>query len=314
MSEEAAAFGGPGWPDREADMADEIGSVWSSYRVRSEWAPLEAVLLHPPGPELDAVSDPEAALMLSRPDADGARREHEALVAIYRENDVEVHFVEPPTTPPPNQMFCADLLFQTPSGAIVGRPASTVRAGEERWLARKLADLGVPILRTVHGRGTFEGADAAWLDSETVIIGRGLRTNREGARQVAKALAGIGVDSVQVDLPRGTMHLMGELRILDRDLAFVGRERVPWTAVEALRERGYEIRFFAHTDEAVAPSRNVVTLAPRTALVPRAPERTLEPYRKAGVRCIQVEMKEIGKAAGAVGCLSGILSRSVGAS
>ena len=48
-------------------------------------------------------------------------------------------------------MFVADLMFMTPEGAILGRPASTVRAGEERLVARRLAELGVPILRVVRG-------------------------------------------------------------------------------------------------------------------------------------------------------------------
>ena len=97
----------------------------------------------------------------------------------------------------------------TPEGAILGRPASTVRAGEERWIARRLADLGIPIARTVRGQGTFEGADAMWLDATTVLVGRGLRTNAEGAAQVAATLGEMGVETIVVDMPWGTMHLMG---------------------------------------------------------------------------------------------------------
>jgi len=44
-------------------------------------------------------------------------------------------------------MFVSDLMFMTPEGAVLARPASTVRAGEERWVARRLAELGVPILK-----------------------------------------------------------------------------------------------------------------------------------------------------------------------
>ena len=89
--------------------------------------------------------------------------QHDDLADAYRANGVQVVYVDPGHLPPPNQMFCADLFVMTPSGAIVGRPASTVRAGEERWIARRLADCGVPILRSVGGRGTFEGADLCWL-------------------------------------------------------------------------------------------------------------------------------------------------------
>ena len=131
-------------------------------------------------------------------------------------------------------MFCADLFFLTPEGAILGRPASTVRAGEERWVARRLADLGVPIVRSVRGQGTFEGADAMWLDARTVLVGRGLRTNAEGVRQVTATLAEMGVQAIAVDLPWGAMHLMGTLRIADRDLAIAWPGRLAVAAVEAL--------------------------------------------------------------------------------
>ena len=116
-------------------------------------------------------------------------------------------------------LFVADLMFMTPEGAILARPASTVRAGEERWVARRLADLGIPILRTIRGEGTFEGADAAWLDPHTVLVGRGLRTNAEGVRQVSATLQEMGVAVIEIDLPCGTMHLMDILRFADRDLA-----------------------------------------------------------------------------------------------
>jgi hypothetical protein len=123
-----------------------------------------------------------------------------------------------------------------PSGAVVGRPASSVRAGEERWLARSLADLGIPILRTVGGHGTFEGADALWLTPERVLVGLGIRTNLEGARRLAATLAEQGIETMEVDLPHASMHLIGEIRIVDRDLAFVRRGRCPWRAVQALTE------------------------------------------------------------------------------
>lgn len=312
MTNEAAAYGGSNWSQRTASMAEEIGSVWAPCAVRSEWTPLEAVVLHRPGAELETVDDPDRTLMLDRPDPERVRRQHDAMAEAYRANGVEVHYVDPDRTPPPNQMFCADLMFMTPAGVILGRPASTVRAGEERWLARRLSSLGVPILRSVGGSGIFEGADAAWLDSGTVLIGRGLRTNAEGAAQVAASLEELGVDSIQVDLPHGSMHLMGAVRIVDRDLAFVRRNRTPWTAVYALRDRGYEVRFFAGEHECRTMGHNFVTLGPRKILLPGNNPESLEIYRDTGVECVEVEMDEIVKAAGAAGCMSGILSRAAG--
>ena len=53
------------------------------------------------------------------------------------------------------------------------RPASTVRAGEERYVAAALGALGVPILMSVHGNGTFEGADAMWAAPDLCFVADG---------------------------------------------------------------------------------------------------------------------------------------------
>lgn len=310
MSGEAAAYGGPGWSPRDTSMDEELGSIWASCGVGSEWRRLEAVLLHRPGEELAGVEDADRHLMLERPDPGRARGQIDALAGAYREQGVRVHLVDPPETPPPNLVFCADLLFMTPSGAIVGRPAARVRAGEERLVARRLAAIGIPVLRTVSGRGTFEGADAAWLDPGTVLLGRGFRTNAEGAEQVARTLGELGVETIRVDLPPGAMHLMGSLRIVDRDLAFVDPDRTPQSATRILRERGFRVRPFPGGASRRSMHHNFVTLRPRTILVPRCDPDTLASYREAGLECVEVEMDEIARAAGAVGCVTGVLSRA----
>ena len=310
----AAAYGGANWKARAGSLADELGSVWADCGIDSEYATLASVLLHRPGAELLGVTEADEHLMLDTPDAARAAAQHDALAAAYRAAGVRVAYVEPGPPdgppPPPNQMFCADLFVMTPSGAIVGRPASTVRAGEERWIARRLADLGVPILRSVGGRGTFEGADLCWLSPDSALIGRGLRTNGEGAAQVAATLAEIGARAEVVDLPHTSMHLMGEVRFVDRDLAFASAGRIPWTALDRLRHHGYEVRFFPDEHEMMTGfGHNFVTLGPRTILMPDGCPRSRAAYEAAGVACVTVEMDEIHKCAGGIGCLTGVVTR-----
>ena len=140
----AAAYGGAGWQPRTSSLRDEIGHVWSACGVGCEWAPLRAVLLHRPGPELAGLVEPDSVQMLQAVDASRARAQHDAMVQAYHEAGVRVETVDPPTVPPPNLMFVADLMWMTPEGAIVARPASTVRAGEEIFVSRRLAELGIP--------------------------------------------------------------------------------------------------------------------------------------------------------------------------
>lgn len=307
---DAAAYGGQGWSPRTVSSAEEIGIVWRPCGQDSEWSPLKAVLLHRPGNELATVTDPQAYQYLERVELDLCQAEHDGLAQAYRDANVAVHYVEPAEIPPPNTLFVADLIFMTPEGVILARPASTVRAGEERLVARRLADLGIPIIRTVRGHGVFEGADAAWLDPQTVLLATGLRTNDAGAAQVAAVLSELGVGVVRVGLPHGAMHLMGLVRMVDRDLAIAWPGRVPFSAVQALRSRGTTVLF--HPDEGERERRvglNFVTLGPRRILMASNHPISQAFFEMAGIECTTADIGELAKAAGGIGCLTGILER-----
>lgn len=307
----AAAYGGDGWSPRVAAHAGEIGSLWAACGIDSEWRRLTAVALCRPGAEI-AVDDIDASQFLDVPDPGRAQAEHDALADAYRAQGVEVIEVGDVPRPSPNRMFCADLMVMTPEGAILGRPASSVRAGEEVAVAAALAGARVPILKTLTGQATFEGADLMWLDGETAIIGRGLRTNAQAIDQIATLMAEIGRGLIAVDLPCGTMHLMGMLRIADADLAIAWPRRTPHAAVAALRERGYQVAFLPEQGEAESnKALNFVTLGPRRILMPAGNPAARGFYQGLGVEVIETPMGELKKAAGAVGCLTGVVAREM---
>lgn len=306
-----AAYGGAGWSQRSASHGEEIGHLWAGG-IDSEWRPLRTVLLRRPGAEI-VVDDVDAAQQLEPLDLARAQDEHDRMAEAFRGAGVEVLEVPEAASPTPNRMFCADLFVMTPQGALLGRPASTVRAGEEVAVAAALAAARVPILRTLTGHATFEGADLMWLDPRTALLGLGLRTNEEAARQIGAALAAIGAEIIAVDMPFGTMHLMGMLRIADRDLAIAWPRRTPHRAVVALRERGYRVEFLPAADEAQANrALNFVTLGPRRILMPGSTGPTRSWYEGLGIEVIETPTAELRKAAGAVGCLTGVVEREMG--
>ena len=307
----STAYGGGVWSPRLASMRDDMAEAWGDWGVSSECGRLHAVLLRRPGPELDAIEDFDAVQMRAGLDPDLARRQHDALAAAYRACGVEVYYVERGRIDKPNSMFVRDLMLMTPEGAIVTRPASTVRAGEERLVAEALARAGVPILMTVHGGGTFEGADVAWVDRDLCFLAEGLRTNEEGANQVERMLREIGVrDVVRVGLPYGAMHLDGLLSLVDRDLAVVWPRRTPFKVVQTLRARGF--RFIEVEDEAETQAclpMNGVAVAPGEIVVPAGGTTMLARYAEAGVVCHVVEVGELIKAGGGIHCMTGFLKR-----
>jgi N-dimethylarginine dimethylaminohydrolase len=307
-----SAYGGAGWRPRNLTLRGELGGIWGACGIDSEYRKLTHVLLHRPGDELLASADPDAVNMLEPLDLTRAQAQHDAMAAVYLTHGVQVTYATPATQPTPNQMFMADVFVMTPEGAIIARPASQVRAGEERVAARRLSDMGVPIIRSIGGSGTFEGADLQWLDARTVIIGRGQRTNDTGADQIASVLHDMGIDVIKVDLPYGTMHLMGMLRIIDANLALAWPTRLVHRAVDALRDRGYHVDFVPENDEVRRGAAfNFVTLAPRKILMAAGNPHTQAWFERHGITCVTTPVDELAKAAGAIGCLTGIIAREM---
>ena len=307
-----AAYGGSNWIGRNLSLKEEMGKLWKDCGICNEYSELEAVLLHTPGEELLTVSDPELFHMLEPLNLEKVQQEHGNLKQAYKDLGVKVYDLNPQFLPPPNVMFLADLFFMTPEGAILARPASSVRAGEEVHVARILSELRIPILKTIRGTGTFEGADAAWINPETVIVGKGLRTNDEGIAQLTSILNETGVNVIEVDLPHGTMHLMGMLRFLDDNLAVAWPKRIAYSAVKALNNNGIDVQFIPDEIEAISGmALNFVTTGRKRILMPKNNPKTQNFYQSLGVECQTIEVTELMKATGAVGCLTGILKRRV---
>ncbi len=306
-----AAYGGEGWSPRTLTHEQELGRLWADCGIDSEWRPLKSVLVHRPGPEMDIPAEKVNELQFAENmDVGRARAEHDQMVDIYREHNVTVHHLDAGSDMTPNQLYCADLFAMTPQGAVLARPASTVRAGEEIRVARTLGRLGIPVIKILTGNAVFEGADLMWVDEGTAVIGRGLRTNPAAIVQLSTLLGEMGVDAHAFDMPYGCMHFMGMMRIVDKDLAYVWPRRTPLGLVTLLREKGFDVRPLADLDEAMGNMAfNFTVLGPKKIMLPAGNPLTLAVYEGQGLECIPVPVDELRKANGAMGCMTGILSR-----
>jgi len=149
-----------------------------------------------------------------------------------------------------------------------------------------------------------------WLDAGTVLLGLSRRTNDAGAGQVAATLAEQGVDVVRVEVDVQAMHLMGAVRFLDAGRALVWPGRVSADTVRALRDHGYEVLEAPDVDEALrSAALNFVTLGPGRIVMPAGNPVTQRFCEDAGVACVTVAVDELAKAAGAIGCSTGVLRR-----
>ncbi len=309
-SEPPSTLMGPGWRTRNRTHVEELaaGGVWGSFGARSGSATLSSVLLTWPGDELAYAGEPSDWLMTERPDLASMRQEATSIADFYASRGVSVHWLRPRQPAPPNLVFACDLFFMTPEGAVLARMAAEQRAGEERLAAEALSAAGIPILLTPTGSATFEGADAVWLAPTVVLIGVGRRTNDEGYRAVRRVLAGQGVGASAVEVPAHVQHLLGAVNVVDRDLAVTWR--APRDLAAVLDANGIATLDFADDDEVVdGRALNFVTLAPREIVMPAGTPRTQRRLEAAGVRCHTLEIRQYLRAAGGLGCLTGVIGR-----
>jgi dimethylargininase len=278
------------------------------FGAQSMVDPLRRVLVKRPE-ECFAVAEPALWHYAGRPDLEAARREHDELTRILGECGAEV--IEHPEPQPgrADAIFVFDPALVTARGAVVLSMGKELRRGEEEVMARRLAALGIPILSTLGGEARAEGGDLLWLDSRTLAVGQGFRTNREGLNQLRHALAPIDVEVLPVELPfwggpEACLHLLSLVSLVDHDLAVVFPRLLPVSFWKLLRDLG--IRLIEVPEEELATQApNVLALSPRRCLMLEGSPITRRRLEAAGCEVLTYRGREISlKAEGGPTCLT----------
>jgi len=181
---------------------------------------------------------------LHAPDFQKAQQQHHALCGELEAAGAEVLDLPPADDISLDAVYAHDASLPTDFGFIVLRPAKPNRAAEGKWHGSFGELLGLPMLAKITAPGTTEAGDIVWLDSKTLLIGHGYRTNAAGISQMRARLAPKGVEVIAAPLPYGSgpstcLHLMSLISLLDQQTALVD---LPWLAVETvelLKSRGY---------------------------------------------------------------------------
>ncbi len=309
-TEDIDALPGERWFAKETSITDDMQELWGDWGVCSEVDTLKAVLMRRPGKEIENF-DWQAARFKSPIDPEKFRAQHDALAQIYREHGAVVHYIEDQRSDRPNALFCRDLVLMTPEGAIVTRPAMEARRGEERYAAKKLAELGVPIIRTICGSATFEGAMGLWIDRRTIVLASGVRTNREGYEMVEQELKRMGVTEIlHMQIPYGHAHIDGLLNMASHDTAMIHASQVPYDVCDALKKKGIRLlECPSRTEAKESFAINFVALEPGTIVMPAGNPRSQELLEKSGIKVIPAEFDEIMKGYGAMHCCTAFLKR-----
>jgi len=304
------AIPGERWFPKETDFQSDINEYWGDWGISSEVDTLKAVMMRRPGSEIENFDPKEVRFSEEPIDVNLIRKQHDDVAQIYRNFGVKVYYVEEQRDDRPNAIFCRDLVFMTPEGAIIARPGMAARRGEERYMAMALSKIGVPILRTIAGDGLFEGANAMWVDRHTCLLSTGCRCNRSGFEQVKSELERMGVEVWHMQQPYSNIHIDGLMNPLSNEAILVHASQVPYDVLDKFKKKGYKI-LEAPSQSEVRDTFgcNFVTLEPGHIVLPEGNPRTQELLEKNGIKVETVNISEIMKGKGALHCITAFLKR-----
>ena len=176
------------------------------------------------------------------PDREQLLVQHAEFVRLLETIGAEV-FVADPVDGLVDAVYTHDPAIMTPFGAILLRMRKPVRAPEPAVMRGDFERFGVPVLGELTDPAYSDGGDKVWLDSKTLLVGRGYRTNAAALVQLRGLLGPHGVDVVGVDLPHyegpdAVLHLMSVISPIAHDLAVVYEHLAPVALIELLDERG----------------------------------------------------------------------------
>jgi N-dimethylarginine dimethylaminohydrolase len=279
--------------------------------VRSSTAPLRDALVKRPGAAFGAAFDDPAHGFLWSCDLTEAQREHDGLVGALDDLGVRVHALDHEPASDPDLCYVFDPLLVVADGAIPLRPGKPNRADEPDILAGWLAARGVRIVGRIEAPGTVEGGDTVWLREDLFVVGRSLRTNDAGARQLT---ALVGGDARIVDVPywKGPaelVHLMSVISPVSDELAVVFPPLLPAGLWQWLHELDIAL-VEVPAGEYPTLGCNVLAVRPGVVIVADGNPVTRRGLEAAGVEVHGIPLREVGEnGSGGVTCLTRPLLR-----
>ena len=195
----------------------------------------------------------------------------------------------------PDSTFVEDTAVLTARCAVLTRPGAQSREGEVAAMRPVLLSF-FPVTMEIETPGTVDGGDICEAEDH-FFLGLSLRTNEEGARQLAAHLASVGYPSTVVDV-RGMssiLHLKSGVSYIGNNTLVVMEEMAGWEAFA-----GYELICVVSEESYAA---NCVRVNDRVLVATGYPRLTAE-LRARGFNPLELDMSEFRKMDGGLSCLS----------
>jgi N-dimethylarginine dimethylaminohydrolase len=248
------------------------------------------------------------------PDCARAIAESDRFLEILSGSGADIIYLPKDDSVTLDSIYTRDGSLLCAEGVILGSMGKVQRASEPAAQECELRRCRWPIAGSIAQPGRVEGGDLVWLDSRTLAVGCGARTNVEGIRQLQALVGGSLDELIVVPLPdypgqHDVMHLMSLISPVDRDLAVIFAPLMPEPFRRTLLDRG--CRFVeVPDDEFETMGGNVLALGPRNCVMLDGNPKTRAALERAGAGVQVYEGREISlKGGGGPTCLTRPLER-----
>jgi N-dimethylarginine dimethylaminohydrolase len=224
------------------------------------------------------------------PDFRAAQTQHGILCRLLSEGGAEVVCLPATESLTLDAVYAHDASLATDYGLVLMNPGKKNRAAEAQAHATFCGQLGIPVFGEIRLPGTSESGDIVWLNSRTLLIGNGYRTNRAGIEQMRALLSSRdslkNVEVLSAPLPYGTgpsacLHLMSLMSMLDEQTMLVD---LPWLAVETvelLKALGFRLIEIEYSERETLAC-NVLSLGRSRVIALEENAKTNQRMREAG--------------------------------
>jgi dimethylargininase len=217
--------------------------------------------------------------------------EHQAYIAALRGAGIQVTVLDA-LEQFPDSIFVEDPALVFSQAAVLLRPGAPSRMEEAKELAATLETRFPAVLRL--SDGFADGGDIL-VTPERVLIGLSARTNEEGAADLQRVLASIGMASHVVRVPPGTLHLKTDCSLIDEETILA----TPELASSGLLG---EYRVLVVPEEE-RPATNALRVNDVVFIRAGCP-RTLDMLVTHGVNVLPLAVSEIAKIDAGLSCMS----------
>lgn len=320
--------GVPHKPIYGIDFLDDLKETWGEeWGIKSPFGKIRRVMVCKPGEEQNERLISNDYQLFNLPEGptgfDKLQEEHRNLVVALEAEGIEVvylnskePFVGTYGIPLRSAPYTRETIM-VKGGAIIDRPTVAYKKGLEVYHAKRLMELGCPILHTIHGKGAYEASNMVWVDDTSVILGLGLRGNMEGLRQVEQILRGQGVEDIHIAHLPGYLYTRknqvgGASGVFHVDMTFgmaynkigvlwpggVGYDTILW-----LEGKGVDLVEVSE-EELHLCGPNLLPIAPKKVIVSALNLNMTKELRKRGIEVIELDLSEFAKGGGGPTCLT----------